>query len=184
MKIGSRSVLYGAHCFFIHPLFVALAWWRLYGFPFDYRLWVAFFVHDLGYWGCENMDGEEGEQHPYLGAFLMSRFDEPFPYNGDAPGNLTWYNFTLYHSRFLARHHDRVFSKLCVADKLAAALEPRWFYLLRVIVTGEIKEYMALHQDPNSKYGPKSRVLNTRWEWCTYMQNFCRRWAYAHKDIA
>jgi len=146
VKIGSRSVLYGAHCFFIHPFFVAMAWWRLYGFPWDYRLWVAFFVHDLGYWGCENMDGEEGEQHPYFGAFLMSRFDEPFPY--------------------------------------AAALEPRWFYLLRVIATGEIKEYMALHQDPSSKYGHQSRAVRTRWGWCTYMQNFCRQWAYAHKDVA
>lgn len=53
MKTGTKSVLFGAHCFFIHPLFVALAWWKLFGFPWDPRLWVAFFVHDLGYWGCE-----------------------------------------------------------------------------------------------------------------------------------
>lgn len=35
MKIGTKSVLYGAHCFIIHPWFVALAWWKLYGFPWD-----------------------------------------------------------------------------------------------------------------------------------------------------
>jgi len=23
----------GAHCFFLHTWFVALAWWKLYGFP-------------------------------------------------------------------------------------------------------------------------------------------------------
>lgn len=71
MNIGTKSVLFGAHQFLIHPLFVALAWWRLYGFPWDPRLWVAFFVHDLGYWGKPNMDGEEGEQHPMLGARIM-----------------------------------------------------------------------------------------------------------------
>jgi len=40
--------------------FVAWGWWTLYGFPFDPRLWVAFFVHDLGYIGKPNMDGPEG----------------------------------------------------------------------------------------------------------------------------
>lgn len=72
MNIGTKSVLFGAHCFFIHPFFVALAWWRLYGFPWDPRLWVAFFVHDLGYLGKPNMDGAEGEEHPWLGAKIMA----------------------------------------------------------------------------------------------------------------
>lgn len=61
MKIGTRSVLYGAHCFLLHPWFVAAAWWQLYGIPWDPRLWVAFFVHDIGYVGKPNMDGVEGE---------------------------------------------------------------------------------------------------------------------------
>ena len=51
MKIGTRSVLFGAHAFWLHPWFVAAAWWKLYGFPWDPRLWVAFFLHDLGYFG-------------------------------------------------------------------------------------------------------------------------------------
>ena len=33
MKIGTKSVLAGARCFFLHPWFVALAWWKLCGFP-------------------------------------------------------------------------------------------------------------------------------------------------------
>lgn len=61
MKVGTKSVLFGAHCFFIHPWFVALAWWRLYGFRgvedryvgrvslLNPRLWLCFFTHDLGY---------------------------------------------------------------------------------------------------------------------------------------
>jgi hypothetical protein len=72
MTIGTRSVLYGAHCALIHPWIVALAWWRLYGFPWDPRLWIAFFVHDLGYLGKPNMDGPEGETHPLLGARVMA----------------------------------------------------------------------------------------------------------------
>jgi hypothetical protein len=71
MRVGTKSVLFGAHCFFLHPLFVAWAWTRLYGFPWDPRLWVAFFLHDLGYVGSPNMDGPEGERHPEWAAERM-----------------------------------------------------------------------------------------------------------------
>src|SRR5271169_964683 len=77
MRIGTKSVLFGAHCFFLHPWFVAAAWWKLNGFPWDPRLWVAFFVHDIGYLGKANMDGTEGESHPEVGARIMHWwFDE------------------------------------------------------------------------------------------------------------
>jgi hypothetical protein len=33
MRIGTKGVLAGAHCFFLHPWFVALTWWKLCGFP-------------------------------------------------------------------------------------------------------------------------------------------------------
>lgn len=75
MKIGTKSVLFGAHCFALHPFFVAAAWIRLYGFPFDPRIWIAFFVHDLGYLWKPNMDGPEGETHVELGAAIMHLFD-------------------------------------------------------------------------------------------------------------
>lgn len=75
MKVGTKSVLFGAHCFLLHPLFVAIAWIKLYGFPFDPRIWIAFFVHDLGYWGKPNMDGVEGETHVEFGARIMHLFD-------------------------------------------------------------------------------------------------------------
>jgi len=71
MKIGTKSILYGAHQFLLHPVFVAWAWIKLYGFPWDPRIWIAFFVHDLGYWGKPNMDGVEGETHVELGARIM-----------------------------------------------------------------------------------------------------------------
>lgn len=77
MNVGTRSLLFGYHCFFLHPWFVALGWWKLYGFPWDPRLWVAFFVHDLGYWGKPNIDGPESESHVELGAKIMGRLFDP-----------------------------------------------------------------------------------------------------------
>lgn len=215
MRIGTRSVLYGAHCFFLHPWFVALAWWRLYGFPWDPRLWVAFFVHDLGYWGKPNMDGLEGESHPAFGARLMTRlFDRSeSPQERAAWGivtgrgwppdrpwiNLgTWGRFTYFHSRFLAKRACMDFSRLCVADKLAVALEPWWLYLPRVIATGEIEEYMAasraaaLGRDKlgGSKYRGERQVstsadvagLSPRRAWHKVMTTYCRKWALEHRD--
>ena len=73
MKIGTKSVLFGAHCFFLHPIFVFAAWYRLYGFPFDPRLWFCFFLHDIGYFGKPNMDGPEGETHVEFGANIMGK---------------------------------------------------------------------------------------------------------------
>jgi hypothetical protein len=164
LPIGTRSVLAGAHCFFIHPWFVALGWWKLFGFPLDPRLWVAFFVHDLGYWGKPNMDGAEGETHPFLGARVMSwlfdRTDEPRSRHIASDGHRyyafgRWGAFTLFHSRYLVAsvnqsNADRHVlapvaapSRLCLADKYAIALTPAWLYLPAVTMTGEITEYLA-----------------------------------------
>ena len=51
MKVGTKSVIGGAHCFLLHPFFVAWGWKRLFGFPCDLRLWFAFALHDIGYVG-------------------------------------------------------------------------------------------------------------------------------------
>jgi hypothetical protein len=143
MKTGTKSVLFGAHCFLLHPWFVAAAWWQLYGFPFDPRLWMAFIVHDIGYIGKPNMDGPEGERHPYRGAQIMGAlFGE------------RWYRFTLLHSRYLAKTLGSQPSRLCVADKLAIALTPAWLYLPMVRATGEVREYMA-HAPHSSKGNEK-----------------------------
>lgn len=218
MKIGTKSVLFGAHQFLIHPLFVAAAWWRLYGFPRDPRLWVAFFIHDLGYIGKPNMDGPEGEAHPELGARIMGElFDgcrrwtfngpDAMPpehwqaaiaeymdrhFGGLTPDvSLTWLGFTLYHSRFYAKKNGVRHSRLCVADKLATAMEPWWLYLPRVILTGEIVEYIG-HKGTmrKSKYGSealteKERALleqNSRRAWFASMTSYMRRWVAEHKD--
>lgn len=206
MRIGTKSVLYGAHCFFIHPWFVALAWWKLYGFPWDPRLWFAFFLHDIGYLGKPNMDGEEGESHVLLGARIMHYFFDPgyrdrmrIYERGEDLGNYPygysirpWEGLCLYHSRFWAKKHDMPFSSLCVADKLAVTLEPFWLYLPRVIATGEIKEYMSLAvaKNPNSKYNgePQTKYssmnldVSSRRAWHRNMVEYLRLWVAEHKD--
>jgi len=207
MNVGTKSVLYGAHCFFLHPWFVARAWSKLYGFPFDPRLWVAFFVHDLGYWGKPNMDGEEGEHHPFFGAKVMGYlFDAGlwdqslfartigrllnFIFGEYPPGvdvNIetnflsswtTWYCFSFYHSRFLAKKYGKKFSRLCVADKLAITITPAWIYLPMVNWTGEIREYMRLADQMNDlPLGLKQR------DWYDGMTKYVRSWVEEHKDL-
>ena len=136
MRVGTKSVLFGAHCFFIHPVFVAAGWSILFGFPWDLRLWAAFFLHDLGYLFTENMDGPEGEEHVHLGANIMGLLF------GD-----WWADFTLRHSRYWAKRNGVSVSKLCYADKLAFAMTPGWLYLPMARATGELAEYMAKSRD-------------------------------------
>lgn len=137
MRIGTKSLLFGAHQFLIHPCFVFLAWWRLYGFPRDPRLWLAFLVHDWGYWGRADLDGTEGSQHAILGARIMHKL-----FDSQKRGECFWYMFTACHSRDQVwRYPGSVPSRLCYADKLALLLEPTWFWLLRCKLTGEVRHF-------------------------------------------
>jgi hypothetical protein len=198
MKVGTKSVLYGVHAFWLHPFFVALAWWKLYGFPWDLRLWVAFFVHDLGYVGKPNMDGEEGELHPILGARIMTAlFDRNLSIprrwfdfgNGLAPIWLgRWGQFCLLHSRYFAKRHHAQPSRLCIADKLAIALTPAWLYLPMARATGEIREYMAhAHHRAagNEALSEAERAAVTSGQerdWYAGVQAYMRRWVDEHRD--
>lgn len=210
MKVGTKSVLFGVHCFAIHPWLLAIAWWNLFGFPWDPRLWVAFFVHDIGYWGKPNMDGPEGEQHPYLGARIMGwLFDrlrnEGRPING-VPQNLSgwfvdasglwwgpWSMFTLLHSRHLARKLGMQPSRLAIADKLVIAIEPSWLYLPRAIASGEINEYFeqAVKCEPEKggdfealQQIKDGGLMRDPWIWHKGVRAYMRIWVMAHKDGA
>lgn len=170
MKIGTKSVLFGAHQFIIHPIFVAIAWWRLYGLPLDPRLWLSFFLHDMGYIGMPNIDGPEGEQHPYFAARIMGRMF----------GSI-WFDFCLFHSRFMAKRHRKQFSRLCVADKLSVVLEPWWLYLPRVILSGEINEYMALSKKRSNKYFGINDSTDNRRKWFASVQCYLQGWVDCHR---
>lgn len=167
MKIGTKSVLFGAHCFFLHPIFVAIAWIKLYGFPFDPRIWIAFFVHDLGYWGKPNMDGPEGEKHVEFGAKIMRMFGEE------------WADFALYHSRYYAKKNDAQPSKLCFADKLSFCVTPRWLYLPMVNATGEINEYIKNAKKAETKHW---KPIEGQKEWHRQLKIYMYRWVDEHID--
>ncbi len=127
--VGRRSILFGVHHFLWHPITVWLAWYSLYGWP-TWRETICIFIHDWGYWSSSNMDGEEGRRHPEVGARIARML------LGDEYGDLV-----LYHSRHYARLCDQPPSKLCWADKLSILYDPKWFYLVRAIASGEIREY-------------------------------------------
>lgn len=173
MKIGTKSVLFGAHQFMIHPWLVALAWWKLYGFPWDPRLWAAFFVHDLGYIGKPNMDGPEGETHPVLGASVMHWFD----WDKD---EVTWMHLSLLHSRYYAKSLGLPPSKLCFADKLSFCYTPRWLYLPLATATGEINEYLKNAQTADSGHWKPTGYDKKRWH--AQLREYMRKWVYEHID--
>lgn len=172
MRIGTRSLLYGIHAFYLHPWFVAWAWWKLYGFPTSLPLWVAFFVHDLGYLGKPNMDGEEGESHPALGGRIMTRFFGP-----------EWGDFTLCHSRHYARLKGRNFSQLCVADKLASLLYPKWMYIILARLTGEMVEYRKGSGDRQTKaWSVMVADVESDMDWCNRFETFMTGWIAENRD--
>ena len=127
--LGRRSLLFGVHQLIWHPWTVYRAWKSLYGHP-NWREVVCIIIHDWGYWSASNIDGPEGQRHPELGARIARWLF------GDEYGDLV-----LYHSRHYARLHGQPPSKLCWADKLSILYEPKWFYLLRAKLSGEIHEF-------------------------------------------
>jgi len=186
MRAGTKSVLFGAHCFFLHPWFVAEAWRRLYGFPWDPRLWTAFFIHDLGYWDKPNMDGVEGERHVEFGARLMSfLFDKLWPFEKNIvlledQDIGKWGQLCLFHSRFYAKNHKRPVSRLCVADKFSICLTPAWLYLPMVRWSGEIHEYMKLAD--TGKYDTMNIPTSGQLAWYQGVQKYLREWVAEHQD--
>lgn len=179
MTVGTRSVLYGYHCILLHWFFVARGWYQLHRWHSvaiglsvttslrDPRVYLAFLLHDIGYWGKPNMDGPEGETHPEVGARWMGRMFGP-----------VWHDFCLYHSRFYAKARGAPVSALCYADKLAFCEYPAWLCCWLVTVTGEAKEYIA--QAPRLWDGPE-RGLTIR-AWRDGVCDYLLKWVAEHKD--
>lgn len=198
MKVGTKSILFGVHAFWWHPIMVAIAWIKLYGFPTKLPIWVSFITHDLGYLGKPNMDGDEGETHVELGAKILSRlFDKVLYTSKVCFGNnhikmckirdTKWYDFSLYHSRYYAKKHNTMYSKLCVADKYSICIEPKCFYLLRATLSKEIYEYMGVNDGGRSshtaafaryKFNIKGKKL-----WFNHVRKYMKKWVIEHKDL-
>jgi hypothetical protein len=171
IPIGTRSILFGAHAFWLHWIFVSIAWTKLYGFPFDPRLWCCFFLHDLGYWSKPNMDGPEGETHPELGAKIMT-----FLFGKE------WGDFTLFHSRYYAKRKGAAPSKLCFADKLSFVYTPKWIYIPMVTWTGEIDEYLQNAQKSDSEHWTPTNFDKNKWH--AQLKVYFIKWVEEHKQGA
>jgi hypothetical protein len=136
MKIGTRSILFGCHQFLWHPLTVWRAWRFLYGRNPSWRETLAIICHDIGYIGCEDIDGPEGKLHPELGAHWAAHL-------GGFLQQYDWdlFFFTACHSRDWAKMHGLKVSPAYAADKYSIFYDPEWFYLFRVRLTGELAEF-------------------------------------------
>ena len=116
MTEGTKSYLFGAHQFLIHPLIVIVAWKKHHGrMP---RLWelVCIFLHDIGHIGKQYLsDVEEKRKHWILGARIGQKL---FGYPA----------YALIAGHSTASGLPR--SKLFWADKFSWVICPMWWILL------------------------------------------------------
>jgi hypothetical protein len=161
MKIGTKSLLFGAHQFLVHPATVFLAAVVMEKRIPNWKECTCIFIHDWGYWGCPNMEGVEGQKHPEYAANLARKY---LDVNDDtiAPKD-TYHNLCLYHSRSYSAHWCTFPSKLCWWDKLCVKFDPWWFYLPRVYLSGEIHEYRK--EAENAGLITKSMTDREWYEW-------------------
>jgi len=160
MNIGTKSVLFGVHAFWVHPVVVAIAWRKYHGkWPQHLTEWVAIFFHDFGYLGKPNMDGVEGKQHPWGGAHYAEKFLKFFGYGMKEIVPAMFH--ILGHSRSFSKQFGFAISPLCAPDKLSILLEPSWFYFMRAHLSGEIYEFVGMAR----RFGFKPTSLRSRWQW-------------------
>lgn len=138
MRVGTKSILFGVHQFVWHPITVYVAYCKVHHrLP---TLWetVGIICHDWGYWGCADMDGPDGINHPRAGAQIAARICGLFS-NAAA-----WdvYFFCLYHSSHFASSCGAPTSELYLPDKVCILYDPARFYLFRARLSGELDEYV------------------------------------------
>lgn len=169
MKVGTKSLLFGVHQFAWHPWTVARAWRNLYGRWPNLDEAICIFVHDWGYWGSPNMDGDEGRKHPEVGAawaFILVAFRHWVCFRSEeCMGEYAMLaeNLALHHSSHYARLSNSPTSPLYLPDKASILYEPRWFYLLRARLSGEVREYIS--NSPFAKLPPELRTANGWYLW-------------------
>lgn len=139
MRVGTKSVLWGVHAFWFHPIVVWLAWRRVYGRWPNWWQTVGIICHDsFGYWGKPNMDGPEGVTHVYAGAEIAGKIVDIF---STQRGWEVRY-LCLYHSSTFAKLAKHAPSALYLPDKISILVEPKNLYLLRARLSGELREYV------------------------------------------
>ncbi len=172
MKIGPKSVLFGVHQFVWHPVTVALAWKRVHRRWPNWKELIAIAMHDLGYIGCSDMDGESGSVHPSRSCLLWwtaaYRIAKLIPSKHQAAFDAIASDISDLiegHSGKHCKDLGLIPSDLYLPDKVSVLYDPDWFYLLRSWLTGEIHEYVG--NSPVSKRDGETYFIATR-RWLTY----------------
>lgn len=180
MNIGTRTILFGYHQIFIHFFFVIWAWIKIFGvgsLVVDPKMVVAIFIHDLGYWGCDNLDGKEGKQHPIRMAnwakkYLGTKYDYEI----------------LFHSRSMS--DGKVLSRLGMADKLAFLLYPKWLTKLLQYMSGEVHEYLKMFGEETGLfffgafyYWASTKNVDTLARFKFFQTSKMRDWLSNHKTV-
>ena len=158
MTLGTKTLLFGVHQIFIHPLMVTLSWIILYkSFP-AWRELFCIFIHDWGYWGKSDLKGSEGDRHPLLGAKIASKL------LGEE-----WGNFITGHSTFYAKRNNIGVSKMMAPDKYWHCIVPFWFYWILSVPTGELRHYRDLN---HARQVSNTEASNS--EWFCQLQKVCK----------
>lgn len=140
----------------IHPYYTLKGWIKLYGWP-DWKEAICIIIHDWGYWGCSDMDGKDGEKHPFwAGGFAYKWLDENYKY-------MNYRNLCFFHSSTVAEGLRFYPSRLCWADKYGMVLMPTWMWVLLGRLSGEITEYMN-----HKKYPTDPDGITDPYEWHRY----------------
>lgn len=133
MTLGTKTLLFGVHQIFIHPIMVTLAWIILYRSLPTWRELICIIIHDWGYWGKPSLKCQDGDRHPELGANIANYlFGQKYS------------DFILGHSSFYIKRNGIPRSKLLAPDKYWHCLIPLWFYKLLAVPTGEFAHYRGV----------------------------------------
>lgn len=133
MRLGTKTLLFGVHGFFIHPILVLIAWVKIYHeFP-SWRELVCIIIHDWGYWGKTTLKDKDGDNHPEFGANLAGKWF-----------GKEWHDFVLGHSNFYIIRHGVSRSKLLAPDKYWHCIIPIWFYKIISVPSGEWNHYRSV----------------------------------------
>lgn len=212
MKIGTKSVLFGVHQFALHPVIIAIGWWKEYRFqrvrigqrlvPRSVRV-----GRDGFYRFPEQRDVYTWLLDPRLWvAFVVHDIGYLGKPNMDGPEGEThpevgarimrrlfgepWGELVLLHSRYYSKRLGKPVSALCFADKWAIILEPSWLYLPRVWATGELAEFRTnarkrahVRTEADPLTEEERRGLaGSAREWHRAMKLYMRRWIAYHRD--
>ena len=169
MTIGTKTLVFGVHNVVLHPLAVLICWLRMYGWPKWHEL-LAIIVHDWGYWGCPDIDGDDGVEHPAAGARIAYRIVLRITRNKQLATRTS--NLILGHSRHYAKRYNVPFSKLLGPDKMSAVLYPWYIYIPMAWLSGELESYRYETSKLYWATGIGVPVTSLNRTWYAWMQKY------------